>query len=223
MKIRKRKGRYVIPKQKFEHIRDTKPEWVQPKHMTDELARQVVVGKKCGAKLSGVKFCTKVSYPGQGERYLPHRCAMHGGKSEITSYDREYKFRHGIYTNAILPGEEDVMDDIKKSSDLSQEIMILKLRLRRALDFEREQIEGANDFEVVMKTTRSGEDKIEITTTRAKPDHKKIVNSLVRSIVAMVAQQFQMQGGDDLTTNQKAQLARNALMEANRGVEGDDE
>lgn len=86
-------------------------------------------GKKCGAK-------TRSGLPCQSYAVLGgNRCRMHGGKGSGAKKGNLNAFSLGLYSDAILPEEQDIAPQIELGT-VDKELRIARLRLRRVLQAE---------------------------------------------------------------------------------------
>ncbi len=127
----------------------------KPEDMEVEFWKKVIKGQFCGAQRAGVLdengqhvFCRskplKLDQQHNLNRLPPYRCRYHGGNNRGGPVGNKKRVTHGIYSDALLEGEEELMVDIvgeedKGIRDLDQEIIMIKVRLSRALKQEAEQ------------------------------------------------------------------------------------
>lgn len=139
-----RRRRHTLAKRKA-----AKKGWVKPEGMSKKMAEEVLAGKICGAKRCNTPgtqdkhFCRKPPTLHARETFSqpPYRCKFHGGaKGARKNFEKGHdkSMRHGIYSDAILPGEEKFYASLKVGN-VDEEIRMCKLRLRRAMIMEARQ------------------------------------------------------------------------------------
>jgi len=74
------------------------------------------------------------------------RCHLHGGANHIPDRPDKPNYKHGIYIDAILDNETELYKQIKNDiNSFDEEIMITKLKLRRAYIAQHVWEEGVED------------------------------------------------------------------------------
>lgn len=140
-------------------------DWVPPKDMHPQLAKYVILGKACGAKLKyGDGYCGQAPALSGLRRIRsgppPYRCRFHGGMNPgapVGSQNAAKKVL-GLYANLLRPGEEQWLEQLA-ADDLSFEISMMKMRLRRIAEAE-EQFEEQAKLQVVEESTRYSDPNI---------------------------------------------------------------
>lgn len=213
-----------------------KADWIAPDAMPQWQVDLVKAGKMCGAEKPGGAFCCLRPSPFQDVlgRSKPWRCQWHGGKVPPQAVPPEARRaasqRHGFYSGAVMAGEEDAYDEILKNpaSSLDKEIAMLKLRLRRLVEYEARQEEARGEEDVDSRelvrssvTTEVGPDGVRTRTVREKAhvDHSAKVSRCVADIAKLMAVQAAM-SGEDVSSQDRARFAREAMAEARKSVIG---
>ncbi len=211
------------------------PPWIAPDDMPQWQVDLVKAGKMCGARVAGTdRYCTMKPTPHQEAlgRPLPHRCNYHGGA--VPTYclppeKRKPNLKHGLYSECLLPGEEEVYEKLlKQGDDLSEEIAMCKMRLMRAIKAEADQhallAQGGYDdayepFEQTKQTTVdvTGMSEVRVTKRRRIVDFGRRVHAITLEL-AKLYQQRALMNGDDLDADDKARLVREAVKEAKKSV-----
>lgn len=140
---------------------------------------------------------------------------------------------HGMYSKALLPGEE----FLELRTDLTEEIKIAKLRLRRAVLQEKLHIDALESgdekqmeqflrpSEVEYVEQLGGEEGGTFTRNRVvkKIDNiGAVIHNIINQLVKLVAQQQALDGGGgELTPQQRAEKAREFLRKAREDADAD--
>lgn len=125
------------------------PGWRKPEGMSKEFGEKVLAGKYCGARrnrMPGTEDAHFCHHPPskmdrEKRQQPPYRCRLHGGETKNRKeFKRGHKVNttHGIYTDAVLPGEEEFYASLQ-AGNVDEEIRMCKLRLRRAMIMETRQ------------------------------------------------------------------------------------
>lgn len=86
-------------------------------------------GQKCGAKTRSGKPCQRFALAGK------MRCRLHGGNNGGAGKGNVNALRHGIYSNALLPGEDEIWDSIELGK-LDDELKLMRIRMRRLVEIQ---------------------------------------------------------------------------------------
>ena len=207
-----------------------------PDDMPADQREACLAGRMCGARKTrptrdGHRYCRRTPEPGQvGE--FPHRCKYHGGLASPPAGNTN-ALKHGIYSDALFDEEHEVYDRIGVG-DLTHEIKITKIRLRRALKAERQQqlqLASADSKEqqkaLALESTdtdssRVGNGLVKTVATkvsRRATDFGEVINRLVNQLVKLEGQRVLMGGGEGLTADEQARQARMALELLNRELD----
>lgn len=214
--------------------------WKAPKDMPDEQVRMVVSGRMCGAKLkswntnqkkSANKYCTKRPIPGVN---LPYRCKGHNGANPGGPIGNQKARKHGLYSCALLAGEEEEYERLSEESetDFNHEIAITKLRLRRAMkaeaDMVRKREEGEiiteAELELISKETKTGQNDqggyADVKVVRQIPNYKRQIHEIVTQLVKLEQTRIISQQGDSgkMSPSDKAAKAREFLKAAQDSI-----
>lgn len=210
-----------------------------PDDMPADQREACLAGRMCGARLkqasvNGHRYCRQGPSPGQvGE--FPHRCRRHGGCASPKPGNTN-ALKHGIYSEALMDGEREIYDAITVG-DLTHEIKITKIRLRRALRAERDQhllLANSDTAEqqkaLTLESTDADTERVggglpRVTKTRVvrrATDFGEVINRLVNQLVKLESQRVLMGGGEALGAEEKARLAREALEMLNRDLDEED-
>lgn len=218
-------------------IRGTEPRtrrWDPPVDMPDWQVLAVAEGRMCGHRLyrvparGGTPYCVARPDSESLHATLPARCRFHGCANKSYTAPQEVGMRHGIYSDALLPGEEEAASDGKLAgSGLSAEITMMRLRLRRALAAESKQEEakrcGEDVGEVISKKSSSGAgtmgdvfgEEYEVRVV----DYGAAVDRCLRQLIKLLDIQHRMTtGGLDMSASERARRAREALDAAKEGL-----
>ena len=207
--------------------------WQAPEDMPDKMVVQVMAGKMCGAKTKHRTYCKSRHVIPSKSGLAPYRCRLHGGASSGPPLGTRNHVTHGLYCQAVLPGEEEAWDQIK-AGELEEEVRVTKLRLRRAIIFEAELEQKLSEGEDVsdQMVTEQDEQKIAFgmngesysKKVRRLPDVKKIIHDIVTQLVKLENQRTIMQQGSlGLTPEEQAAKARQFIAEARAQMGGGDE
>ena len=210
-----------------------------PDDMPADQREACLAGRMCGARLrqitgDGHRYCRQKPVLGQVGGF-PHRCKLHGGCTGAKPGNTN-SLKHGIYSESLLEGEQAVYDSITVG-DLTHEIKITKIRLRRALKAEREQqlklaSPDAREQQRALSlestdsdSERVGDGEAKVTKTRVvrrATDFGEVINRLVNQLVKLEGQRVLMGGGEGLDADEQARLARLALDALNRELDAEE-
>lgn len=133
------------------------------------------------------------------------RCRVHGGastgaKNQNTATNA---LKHGIYSTALLPGEEAIESTVRGSlGAVEEELFVTRLRLRRALAAEAKSIQ-TNDFLVIDSSTERGGGGAAYAaseTTMKRVDYTAIIDRLTARIESLEKTRIELSkanGGGD--------------------------
>jgi hypothetical protein len=140
-------------------------------------------------------------------------------------------FRHGLYVDALLPGEEDIYDNVDITS-VDEEIRMAKIRLRRLQNaqaaiedalLETDKVKKRAKLETLMtvfsRTTEKEYAGGTVVGRKEKivneiPDYHNKINSLQAELSRMVKQRFEQllaSGAGELSPEERAERARKHL------------
>jgi len=209
--------------------------WKPPKDMPKDQVKAVLKGWQCGAKKKGGKgYCKMKPIAGQVGQ-LPHRCKFHGGASPGGPAGNLNAFKYGIYTNRVLPGEEDMAEHIRKQDlTVSDEILIMKLRLNRAIrardDQEKlmregtikEQQDGMILDRIASEKGMGAQGPVNKTSVEKKfVDYEREIHNLTNRIHKLVNQEAILRGGEGAPPEERARQANAALKAFEDSLEQD--
>ena len=207
--------------------------WQAPEDMPDDMVVQVLAGKMCGALKRKItdptkKYCRSRNVIQRSHGYPPpFRCKLHAGASTGPKRGTQNNLKHGIYAQAVLPGEEELFEQIKVGT-VDEEIQITKLRLVRAVKAEAEaearlaEGEKLDDLMVTEQREDSSGYGTEGPTASSKeikklPDFKRIIGGIITQLVKLENQKHIMEssnGAGAITPEENAARARAFLVEA---------
>lgn len=223
--------------------------------MHPKLARLVLRGQACGARLSFGRgyCCAKPAVHGMKrlrDDPPPHRCRFHGGLSTGVVGNQNARKTLGLYANLLLPGEEAWLADLA-TDDLSFEISMMKVRLRRIAEAElnydenddrhvMEVVEKSELPALVLSLRKKAKVKkgttpqkvkppkmvvVERTVIRKRPDFANAMAVAARQLVKMMETQALLKGKGAFSDEAKKEMARNFIKEckavATSGKAGD--
>jgi len=206
-------------------LEDKKKKWVPPPGMSKEQAELVRAGKQCGQALrqSPGKFCRKAPAHNANANQFPKRCKLHGATSGPPKGNTN-AVGFGIYSNFILPEEEEYAKQIEADS-VEYEIKIVKLRLRRAIraEFEqnkrianegREKAMESSEIETVGKIENGELVKGSKKVVKKIVNYARAIHSIVGELKRLMDIQGNLNGGNDGSTpKEKAQEIQEFLDE----------
>ncbi len=228
-------GRVVIPGSLRRVGATTKAPWVQPGDMPDVLAVRVALGEACGSRLTkGVGYCRRNPVEGQEDKCLPHRCKLHGGKTEKPAKGSSRASKHGIYQDLVKVPESRNYTRFRDGEPLDEEIAFLRIRLRRIVVAEIEQGErlDSDDRVEVRRALRTLQverkyvstpegNTVEERRLRRAPDFSKLLDQCVRQIARLVAAREMCHDTGQVGDSERARRAREAMRDADLGaIEG---
>ena len=229
---------YLPPEQRRRTGKSGLPPWQAPDDMPDWMVIQCLAGKMCGQKTRSAKaknkYCKSVNVIPRANGWPPpFRCRLHGGCATGPGKGTKNALKHGLYCQALLPGEEEIYGSFKVGN-VDDEILMTKIRLRRALITEA-RIEGklmhSEDIEDELIT-----EEIETSDTmnmeggssskkvkRRLPDFKRVINGCIHQLVKLETQRIALNDSSqaDLTPAERAEKAREFLAEAKKSIIGE--
>lgn len=219
-----------------------KPPYIAPSDMPQWQVDLVIAGIICGGRLRNRHknmYCMLEPVPNQVAlgRPKPHRCKWHGGNVPshllLTPEMRNKWVKHGIYADCLLPGEEEEYKGILDTgtNSLDYEIAITKIRLRRAIKAERDQHQaksiGENEAAMELTSVEYTEET-EVNPLTQQPNarrktERKLVDygRAIHSVVLELGKLFQQKAilqGEDMSQEERARKAREALAEARQSI-----
>lgn len=134
------------------------------------------------------------------------RCRVHGGASTGAGKNHntaKNAIKHGIYSTALLPGEDAIVGDVSgELGRVENELLITRLRLRRALAAEARSIRE-NDYLVIdSQTERDGGGAAYAAAERTlkRVDYSAIIDKLMARIESLEKTRLELiaegQGGE---------------------------
>jgi hypothetical protein len=144
---------------------------------------------RCGAK-------TRSGTPCQSQAMENGRCRMHGGTSTGAPIGNKNAAKHGIYSTALLPGEDECAGDLRNSiGAVEDELFITRLRLRRALKAEADAIQSNNFLVIDSEVQRDGDGKAYAAaeTHLKRVDYTAIIDRLTARIESLEKTRAELQ------------------------------
>lgn len=144
---------------------------------------------RCGAK-------TRSGTPCQSQAMENGRCRMHGGTSTGAPIGNKNAAKHGIYSTALLPGEDECAGDLRNSiGAVEDELFITRLRLRRALKAEADAIQTNNFLVIDSEVQRDGDGKAYAAaeTHLKRVDYTAIIDRLTARIESLEKTRAELQ------------------------------
>ena len=126
------------------------------------------------------------------------RCRVHGGPStgpKVPNVAQNAR-KHGIYSTALLPGEDECAADLRSSiGAVEDELFITRLRLRRALAAEAKAIETNNFLVIDSEVQRDGDGKAYAAaeTHLKRVDYTAIIDRLTARIESLEKTRAELQ------------------------------
>lgn len=200
----------------------------KPAAMPEDFWEEVVAGERCGAKLKKGKegFCRRRPYLAKAHQDGPGpwRCKLHGGVSANAGPPKKNQNArsHGIYSRALSDDEKALWDEMAVR-DVDGEILMTKIRLKRAFEAEYAQERAlAKDSEtdhgmhtterkVVTSPSEDGGVVTERTIIRKRYDFAHIIDRLVNQLTRLIQQKVNMEGDgapdvDDIAVKVRAAI-----------------
>lgn len=205
----------------------SKGRWTAPEGMPTWQAMLCCAGLMCGAvqrsyvtpegtRVYGVKpdgvegtqlYCRQKPSKKSAEQgsCLPRRCRSHGGTvpagADSPLRGNKHNLIHGLYSRAILPGEEEAWEQFGKEMDLKDEIRLCKLRLARAARALRKQEEELASGRARLRTSRIEKERglgpqgaVNLTKRRrVLPDFQAAIHRLINELTRLVTAQLQIE------------------------------
>lgn len=159
----------------------------------------------CGAKTrrSGLPCQTP---PMKGKK----RCRLHGGASDGAPKGNTNALKHGIYSDALLPGEEGLWDQLYgEIGKLDQEITLMRLRLHRLLRLQKtadaaDMAGGSSNEALQLQSVQvqnasphplSGMAGKVTTVTKSRRDYSGEIRATAKAIADMEARRAAIKAG----------------------------
>lgn len=178
--------------------------WTQPWDMSDKDAKQVALGKCCGAPNATMfGYCRKPPSPENREKDPPCRCARHGSSPGAPKGNANALI-HGMYRHC-MDEEEWALFQVMVTNpmDLTQEITILKIRLRRAIALEKMQVlllasdrEGDREKALVlveMAESCGEKEGLKTTVVKRTTDYGRAIHRMTGQVARLHARQTDME------------------------------
>lgn len=176
--------------------------WTQPWDMSDKEAKRIARGEICGApKATKPGYCHRRPSPENRDKEPPCRCERHGS-SPGAPKGNTHGVIHGMYRNC-MDDEEWALFQVMDPMDLSQEISILKVRLRRVIALEKMQaLLLRSDAEgdpakalVLWETSESigGPEGLTNKVVKRTADYSRLVHRCVGQVARLHARQTDME------------------------------
>lgn len=149
----------------------------------------------CGAKTRTGKLCKSKAMPNG-------RCRMHGGNNKGPPLGSQNNLKHGIYAKSLSKSEAELYDQID-TKDLTHEIKMAKIRLRRALMNLRLYNAGKYKPKVTkaVHEVKNGNLGVEVSSKkeRSVPDFEEIASKYMARVASLIKTQHEMNldGQDD--------------------------
>ena len=186
-------------------------DWTAPKDMPDWQAKLTCAGAMCGASLRyGVGYCRCTEVVKAASGVPPHRCLAHGGRFTLDrpklNIPGVKSNRHFLYHGVLLPGEEALVESMELDK-LDDEILLVRVRLQRAMASESRAVEieaqgGTVGLRITStKTTSGGEGGDRYEEVLSRPDHRRIVNETIKSLRDLETIRMQMRQFTQLADN----------------------
>lgn len=145
------------------------------------------MAKACGALTKSGSPCKRAPLEGKA------RCKLHGGastgpKNPARPIGNQNAAKHGIYSTALLPGEDECAGDLRSSiGAVEDELFITRLRLRRALKAEADAIQSNNFLVIDSEVQRGGDGKAYAAaeTHLKRVDYTAIIDRLTARIESL--------------------------------------
>jgi uncharacterized protein YjcR len=121
---------------------------------------------------------------------------MHGGLSTGAPIGNKNAAKHGIYSTALLPGEDECAGDLRSSiGAVEDELFITRLRLRRALKAEADAIQSNNFLVIDSEVQRDGDGKAYAAaeTHLKRVDYTAIIDRLTARIESLEKTRAELQ------------------------------
>lgn len=118
------------------------PAWVAPDDMPDHVVLDVFNGVVCGALIpdgkGDDKYCRTPPADADRTKASPYRCRKHGGvPSSQARPGHSISLKYGLYTDCMFEDEKEIWSKLNADS-VDEEILMAKVRLRRALRAEKD-------------------------------------------------------------------------------------
>lgn len=178
--------------------------WTQPWDMSDKEAKRVEKGEICGApNQTTFGYCRRKPSDANKEKDPPRRCHRHGSSPGAPKGNANALI-HGMYRHC-MDEEEWALFQVMVTNpmDLTQEITILKIRLRRAIALEKMQsLLLASDREgdrekalVLVEMAESCGEKEGLKTTVVKrtTDYGRAIHRMTGQVARLHARQTDME------------------------------
>lgn len=203
--------------------RHKRPPWIQPWDMPDRQAAEVAAGRQCGSpKAHAPGYCRSAPI---GDGQIPRRCKRHGGDGSGAPIGNANAATHGMYRSGMTAEEWEIFQNLD-AMDLSQEIKITKVRLRRAIALELAQqllleSSDADDREQALVLhervrTMSAKEGLTLKAVRRTTDYGRAVHRMVGQLAKLHARQVDAErAGQELplSAQEVAAAMRDAVAE----------
>ncbi len=186
-------GRPILLKPHQREIKNSinKKRWVAPDDMPDYIVLGVLSGNYCGepiyinGKLES--YCCRKPHSDRG--LIPIKCEIHGGRVKASKYGKQIVLTSGLYSDALMSEEVAIYPDIR-CDDLTDEIKVMKLRLRRALIKE---LNNDQELEFLQEETSVVDGQEFFKKITKYRNMTATVNKLISHLCQLMAQHQAMQ------------------------------
>jgi hypothetical protein len=205
--------------------------WTPPRDMPKTLIKKVRAGKACGALKTNGKYCWNPPADPAGRKKIPFRCAQHGGLATGAPKGTRNGVAGGIYAECLFDDEIALWDSLR-ADDLTEEIMVSKLRLKRALKAERmqetilasldeeERRKALEDHEYVSELRiKDGEIETHEKKTRKVRDYARQVHLIANELRAFVQCQLELLGAGAGSAEDSARAVRDFVASMREDME----
>ena len=169
--------------------------WIAPPDMPDYMVLDVLNGVICGALAGGEgddKYCRSIPVAGiDRTKPVPWRCKKHGGIPENKARPGNENARtFGMYASCLSEDEKKLRNEAY-ADGVDNEIAVLRVRLKRALDAEnasQHELESWTE-ETSQTGTGKGDDakeKVVLKKTKTYRNRATAVDRIVRQLARMV-------------------------------------
>lgn len=121
------------------------------------------------------------------------RCKHHGGASPGAPKGNKNAFRHGLYSDALLPEEEAIWDHVKgEVGKLDDEITLMRIRLMRLNRLQKEAdaatISGKNESKALQLEEISQSESSEYGRTNTVVKRRRDYHAEIRQVTKLIGE-----------------------------------